>query len=149
MPTAPASPSLATPGPTAQALAKLASLSGIGLMCISVALALFHPVPDLQKELLSAGLGLAGSSVGIYGVLTTALKWVAMAKRFEPEAQAVAAMIPGAVGTDVQMALSAIHKLIDALPDSSAFLQTQPPPAPTAVAAAAGVAAAAAPAAAL
>lgn len=138
-----APPTITTPGPTAQVLAKLAAFSGIGLVIVSVLLALFHPAPDLQKELLTAGLGLAGSSAGIYGVLTTALKYVAVAKHYETQANFVAGMIPGTAGSDVQKVLGIVEKLIDNMPDPTA---AAPAPAPTAVAAAAGADAAAKPA---
>lgn len=114
----PAAP-LTSPGPTAQYLAKLAAVGGLGLMCLGVVLAVVHPLPDLTAALLKYGMTLLGGSPVIYGGYTTFLKYASMVKPFIPEAEALAKAVPGPLGTDLQAALALAHKLADALPDPS------------------------------
>lgn len=113
-------------------LAKLGAFLGVGMVLGSIALSIFHPLPDVSAALLKYGLVLVTGVASVYAGFRTFLKYVAIAKGYEAQANAVAALLPGAVGTGVRKALPTIEEIVDAF---SALGQAVPAPAPAAIAA--------------
>lgn len=91
------------------------AIGGLVLMAGAVALGMFGKAPELVPMLLKYGVLLASGSAAVYGGLRTVLKYAAIAKQYEGQAEAVAAMIPGPVGAEVRMGLALAEKAINIL----------------------------------